>query len=43
VAFVGNDPSADGLDTHVNYAPLAETIGTSKAAWRILTIAIPHQ
>ncbi|KAI0491071.1 aspartic peptidase domain-containing protein [Xylaria cf. heliscus] len=42
-AFTGNDPAADGLDNLVNYAPLMETIGTSKAASPILSFAMSRQ
>ncbi|KAI0457102.1 aspartic peptidase domain-containing protein [Xylaria acuta] len=42
-AFTGNDPSVDGLDNLVNYAPLMETIGTSKTASPILSFAMSRQ
>ncbi|KAI0546308.1 aspartic peptidase domain-containing protein, partial [Xylaria curta] len=42
-AFTGSDPSLDGLENLVNYAPLMETIGTSKAASPILSFAMSRQ
>ncbi|KAI5924328.1 aspartic peptidase domain-containing protein [Camillea tinctor] len=39
-AFTGNDPSADGLDNLVNYAPLVETMGASGAAAPVLGFAM---
>jgi len=41
--FTGTDPSKDGLSTLVNYAPLMETIGSSKTAKPILSFAMSRE
>ncbi|KAI1121006.1 aspartic peptidase domain-containing protein [Nemania abortiva] len=42
-AFTGNNPAEDGIDNLVNYAPLMETIGASKAASPILSFAMSRE
>ncbi|KAJ8124786.1 hypothetical protein O1611_g8854 [Lasiodiplodia mahajangana] len=42
-AFTGNNPAEDGIGNLVNYAPIMETIGTSKAASPILSFAMSRQ
>ncbi|KAI1150808.1 aspartic peptidase domain-containing protein [Nemania diffusa] len=42
-AFTGSNPSEDGIGNLVNYAPLMETIGTSKAASPILSFAMSRE
>ncbi|KAI1390936.1 acid protease [Hypoxylon trugodes] len=39
-AFAGNDPRNDSLDNLLNYSPLVETMGASKAADPILSFAM---
>ncbi|KAI0157746.1 aspartic peptidase domain-containing protein [Xylariaceae sp. FL1272] len=39
-AFTGNDPSNDSISNMLNYAPLMETMGTSKAASPVLSFAM---
>ncbi|KAI0108623.1 aspartic peptidase domain-containing protein [Nemania sp. FL0031] len=42
-AFTGNNPTEDGIENLVNYAPIMETIGTSKAANPILSFAMSRE
>lgn len=42
-AFTGNDPTVDGLENLVNYAPLMETIGKTNTMRPILSFAMSRQ